>query len=1352
MTSQHLRLTTLTLVCGLALHTGASATGQQQVAIEMVRGGGGADIVVGSMSVGMVGGALMAPVEQTGSGILVGRLIEAESQRPVAGAVVTIGGARMGGAGRGGMMMLGRATSTPGVDPVPQVMTDQDGRFAFRNLPGGQFNLTAQKAGYLDGAYGRLRPDGPPQQVQLGDGERRDDVVIPMFLPAAITGRLVDDRGEPVVGAEIRAYRRTLVSGRRVLNLEGRPATTDDRGIYRIANLTPGEYVVSAPTTLQTSPANFGLQGGMPPNLLSTMMTPGNGGSISYSTGGSPVGGNSEFVIQPGRGLYGPAPEVDGRLLSYPTVYFPSALVASEAQPVTVRSGESRSGVDIALGLVPTTTIAGRLMGPDGPAPAYALHLVPSDTGDLSADPDVATAITGEDGRFMFFGVPAGNYVIQTVRVPRGLPRGGGDTTIVQGGGNVMVFAQRIEEAGGGAARVGPRPEPPAETEPVLWIAAPVSVGGSGIDNLTLSLQEGSKIEGRIEFEGSADRPGPDQMTRIAIVVEAVDGRQRSMAPSSRVDAEGRFEAPGLLPGRYVVRAMNAGAAWTLKSVMMGGVDVSEVPLDLQRDIAGLVVTFTDRASSIAGVARNDQGAADKSAAVLLFPADNRLWVDYGTNPRRMRLARTSTTGAFSFAAVPPGDYYIVSISEEFSGEWQDPRFLNQVALQATRVTVALGTQLTQDLATQPFRGNIGGTPFPIAAPAASSALVADDEYVHGPFVPDTPDAGQQARDARVAAVAGTSAISGIVLLDDGTNQPVRRARVSLRSVESRVDYAVMTDDEGRFRLSGLPTGRYSLTALKPAHVTTYYGSRRAGSGPGVPLALTEGTTMDSIVLRMPRGAVIAGRVVDEFGQAFPNASVRIMQFQTVDGRRVLRPSAGPLGNTQTDDRGQYRVFGLIPGQYVVMVTPPRRGGGEVRQLSSADVDAALADVSRVNAGPAAGSGASGSAATPFGGRAVGFSPVYYPGATTVGSAAEVTVSGGQVLDGIDVTVPLVPTARLEGTITGPDGRPVGGVTALLLPEGGTDLSFGATTVIRTRPDGTFSTTNVAPGRYMLTARSSGSGTETVTEFAGGGMFVSRQASPTPADATASGPPAKPLWAQAFVDVNGEDLSGLALTLREGMTVTGRVLFEGTRPPPADVSGIRIGISPAENSGISLGAPGDTLDQDGTFALDGVTPGSYRLTARVPPDGFSADSAWRLKSAVLDGQDTLDTQLTVQPGQNVDGLVLTFTDRMSELSGTVLDPAGAPVSDLTILVFPTENAFWSATARRMPRPQQPGSDGKFTFPGLPSGEYFLAAVTEVEPESWGNPTFMEQVAAAAIRITLGEGEKKVQDLRIGGGG
>ncbi len=63
---------------------------------------------------------------------------------------------------------------------------------------------------------------------------------------------------------------------------------------------------------------------------------------------------------------------------------------------------------------------------------------------------------------------------------------------------------------------------------------------------------------------------------------------------------------------------------------------------------------------------------------------------------------------------------------------------------------------------------------------------------------------------------------------------------------------------------------------------------------------------------------------------------------------------------------------------------------------------------------------------------------------------------------------------------------------------------------------------------------------------------------------------------------------------------------------------------------------------------------------------------------------------------------------------------------------------------------RPGADGKYRFANLLPGEYYLAAVTDLEPGDWGDPAFMEQVAAAAIKLTFAQGEKKVQDLRTGG--
>ena len=113
-----------------------------------------------------------------------------------------------------------------------RVLTDAEGRFVFKNLPKGSFGLNATKAGYLDGAYGRLRPSGTSQSIDLADGDRQTDVKVRIFRTATIAGTVNDDQGEPVVGVSLRAYRRTYVSGRRLLTLAATSSPTDDRGMY----------------------------------------------------------------------------------------------------------------------------------------------------------------------------------------------------------------------------------------------------------------------------------------------------------------------------------------------------------------------------------------------------------------------------------------------------------------------------------------------------------------------------------------------------------------------------------------------------------------------------------------------------------------------------------------------------------------------------------------------------------------------------------------------------------------------------------------------------------------------------------------------------------------------------------------------------------------------------------------------------------------------------------------------------------------------------------------------------------------------------------------------------------------
>jgi hypothetical protein len=166
------------------------------------------------------------------------------------------------------------------------------------------------------------------------------------------------------------------------------------------------------------------------------------------------------------------------------------------------------------------------------------------------------------------------------------------------------------------------------------------------------------------------------------------------------------------------------------------------------------------------------------------------------------------------------------------------------------------------------------------------------------------------------------------------------------------------------------------------------------------------------------------------------------------------------------------------------------------------------------------------------------------------------------------------------------------------------------------------------------------------------------------------------------------------------------------------------------------------VNPDGTFRIAGVIPGSTRLVVPAP-----ATSPWAPKSAMLGGRDLLDESFEVRTGEDVSGLVVTFTDRPATLSGTLLDTTGQPAPQFFVLVYSTNRAFWTPNSRRT-RPVRAGVDGSYRLTGLPPGEYFLCALTEVDPEQQYDPAYLEQFVPASIKITIADGEKKIQDLRI----
>src|SRR5262249_42950366 len=126
------------------------------------------------------------------------------------------------------------------------------------------------------------------------------------------------------------------------------------------------------------------------------------------------------------------------------------------------------------------------------------------------------------------------------------------------------------------------------------------------------------------------------------------------------------------------------------------------------------------------------------------------------------------------------------------------------------------------------------------------------------------------------------------------------------------------TDDRGGFTFTNLPAGEFTISASKPGYLESIFGQKRAGSGrPGTPVQLAAGQKLDHLSLQIPRGGVITGTILDEQGDPAFGVNVRALRYAMRTGERVLQSAAG----AQTDDRGIYRITGLLPGEYVISAT-----------------------------------------------------------------------------------------------------------------------------------------------------------------------------------------------------------------------------------------------------------------------------------------------------------------------------------------------------------------------------------------------------------------------------------------------
>jgi hypothetical protein len=603
--------------------------------------------------------------EPAASGAITGIVVDGTTDAPIADAVVYL--------------------SAPGTGPAgqpPRQLTDARGRFAFTHVPAGDsYTIAASKAGYLTLGFGPPEAAADKRRVlSLAEGEWLSAIRVALWRPGVVGGTVRDEAGEPVVGAQVRLVSRIHVAGHSYL-AAGPLTHTNDLGQYRFAGVAPGAYVVLVPSVQTVVPASLPVRPQPATAAADQLLAIDSQVLIALTTGPIP-------------------PPVDGQLLVYPPT-FSGGRALAEATTIEVGPGDEHAAADVRLQPVATGSVTGQVIAPPDAMGNLFVRLVPEGLEDL-AQSEAAITRPEPDGRFTFPGVPAGTYVVD---VPISL----NEYAVADVGPGGLLSSGRpssplISGSSGSSDSVDVGPPGTSFVSrrygnPTYHGRTIVTVAEGTATDVSLTLQPIGAISGHVAFETT--RSDTILPTFVSVSPIPADGsprlpRSNTRAPTRAPDWPVHQEGLGL--GAYVIR-VNATQPWIVKSIMSGGRDYADTPIDMaaQPTLTDVVITLTDAAATLSGTVRSDTAPA-ADAGVLIFPVDRDGWTNYGTHPRRIRTVSVAPDGRYRVGLLPAGDYFVVAIGASDFTAWQEPEYLAQAAARATRVSLAWGGSITQDL------------------------------------------------------------------------------------------------------------------------------------------------------------------------------------------------------------------------------------------------------------------------------------------------------------------------------------------------------------------------------------------------------------------------------------------------------------------------------------------------------------------------------------------------------------------------------------------------------------------------------------------------------------------------------
>ena len=536
--------------------------------------------------------------------------------------------------------------------------------------------------------------------------------------------------------------------------------------------------------------------------------------------------------------------------------------------------------------------------------------------------------------------------------------------------------------------------------------------------------------------------------------------------------------------------------------------------------------------------------------------------------------------------------------------------------------------------------------------------------------------AGAQVPTAIVGGVA-----SGVIPVPEGGR--VTAVRPNGFPVQPVQIPPARTDGNGRFSFRNLEPGTYFLRASAEGYAQQEYNIRPgAASGVSTQVTLSAGQAVKDVVFRLVPGGTLSGRVTGSSGEPLVNIEVSLLRsIYDPDGRKAFQQS----GMATTNDRGEYRLFWITPGRYY---------------LSAASSNRPIPGV-------------------PFNPAAISnrYPRTFYPAMTDIGTATPVDVQPEIELSGLDFRLTEQPTYSVRGRVIDPNsGQPPRNASVSITPRDSViNTGFFSSGSAYNPADGTFEFRDVARGSYVVRAQ---------LPFMG--RFQPGQPPPAPPTATAP------------VDVAG-DVDGVVLTFVPPTSIFGRVRIEGEPLPQGFLP--TVNLRPAVLGG--FGGPGPRPSQtkpDGTFNIDGVVPGDYRVTANL---GFaSSQMNLYVKEIRFGSTDVLNNAMVVT-GAVSDPLEVVFGKDAGQVGGTVRGDSQQLVTGVQVVLVPDQRERHDLYKFAITNP-----NGQFKFPSVPLGSYKIFASEDIERFSWFDSPVLARYEAHAMPVTISASSNVTLDLKV----